>query len=421
MQRPIARYGFLACSVVLLLVVVLVCAPQPPASAAEAVKIGASLAVTGPFSAEAGPGMLKFMEAWVQVVNDEGGVLVQELGKKVPLNLIVYDDESKPEKSVELYEKLANVDQVHAFVGPFSSPITKAASAVAERLSMPMVACEANDTSLFTRGLQWFTSVLELGRPWARTYFEMIADANKQGATNYKTVAILSSDTPHTRDVGRGAVDFAKQAGVQVVFEQQIPFRTTDFAGVLPRLKAATPDIVFLALWPPEMFAFLKQAEELGLRPKEIYARFLGAAFMQAVGERLAEGVVGASYSAQQWFAGKRVEKALARAGLKPYELNWTAIKVTCLEALLQAVQDAGSLEKGKIMATLRGYTQEKPIKALYGPLYFHSNVPVDGETANGFGTQFPIVTQMQQGQQVVVWPREIRDAPYRPVPWPAR
>ena len=90
-------------------------------------------------------------------------------------------------------------------------------------------------------------------------------------------------------------------------------------------------------------------------------------------------------------------------------------------EALLQAVQDAGSLEKGKIMATLRGYTLEKPIKALYGPLYFHSNVPVDGETANGFGTQFPIVTQMQQGQQVVVWPREIRDAPYRPVPWPAR
>src|SRR2546422_7060908 len=127
MQRPIARYVFLACSVVLGLAV-LVCAPQPAVSAAEAVKIGASLAVTGPFSAEAGPGMLKFMEAWAQVVNDEGGVLVQELGKKVPLNLIVYDDESKPEKSVELYGKLANVDQEHAFVGAFSRPSTEAGS-----------------------------------------------------------------------------------------------------------------------------------------------------------------------------------------------------------------------------------------------------------------------------------------------------
>jgi hypothetical protein len=72
-------------------------------------------------------------------------------------------------------------------------------------------------------------------------------------------------------------------------------------------------------------------------------------------------------------------------------------------------------------MATLRGYTPAKPINALYGPLYFNFNMPVEGETANGFGTQYPIVTQMQAGKQVVVWPREIRDAPYRPTAWPAR
>jgi branched-chain amino acid transport system substrate-binding protein len=249
----------------------------------------------------------------------------------------------------------------------------------------------------------------------------MIADANKRGVTSYRTVAIVSSDTPHTRDVGRGAVDFASQAGLQIIAEKQVPFRTTDFSGVIPGLKAARPDIVFLALWPPEMFAFAKQAEELGLRSKEIYSRFLGAAFVQAVGERLAEGVVGGSYSAQKWFARKRVEKALARAGLKPYEMNWTAIKVTCLEAMLQAIQDAGTLDRGKIMVTLRGYSPEKPIQALYGPLYFNFNVTVDGETANGFGTQFPIVMQIQGGKQVAVWPKDIEDVPYHPIPWLGR
>jgi hypothetical protein len=139
------------------------------------------------------------------------------------------------------------------------------------------------------------------------------------------------------------------------------------------------------------------------------------------VGERLAEGVVGGSYSAQKWFAGKRVEKALVRAGLKPYEMNWAAIKVTCLEAMLQAIQDAGTLDCSKIMATLRGYTPEKPIKALYGPLYFNFNVAVDNETAHGFGTQFPIVMQIQRGAPVVVCPRDIQDAPYRPIPWLGR
>lgn len=419
MKRLTPQHGLLIFSFSLFLVV-LAYTPQL-ASAAEVVKLGATLAVTGPFSAEAGPSMLKFMEAWEQVVNEEGGVTLRESGQKLQLDLIVYDDESKPEKSVELYERLANVDQVHTFIGPFSSPITKAASAVAERLNIPMVACEANDTSLFTRGFQWFTSVLELGRPWSRPYFEMLADANKQGLTSYRTVAIVSSDTPHTRDVGRGAVDFATKAGLQVIAEKQVPFRTTDFSGVIPGLKAASPDVVFLALWPPEMFAFVKQADELGLRPKEMYSRFLGAAFGQAVGDKLAEGVVGGSYSAQKWFAGKRVEKALARAGLKPYEMNWTAIKVTCLEAMLQAIQDAGTVDRNKIMATLRGYSADKPIKALYGPLYFNFNVPVEGETANGFGTQFPIVMQIQGGKQVVVWPQDIQDAPYRPIPWLGR
>jgi branched-chain amino acid transport system substrate-binding protein len=263
--------------------------------------------------------------------------------------------------------------------------------------------------------------VLELGRPWSRTYFEMLADANQQGLTSYRTVAIVSSDTPHTRDVGRGAVDFANKAGLQVIAEKQVPFRTTDFSGVIPGLKAASPDIVFLALWPPEMFAFAKQADELGLRPKEIYSRFLGAAFGQAVGAKLAEGVVGGSYSAQKWFVGKRVEKALARAGLKPYDMNWTAIKVTCLEAMLQAIQDAGTVDRSKIMATLRGYSADKPIKALYGPLYFNFQVAVDNETANGFGTQYPIVMQIQGGKQVVVWPKDIQDAAYRPIPWLGR
>ena len=239
MKRLNAQHGLVVFSLSVLLAV-LTYAPQA-VSAAEVVKLGATLAVTGPFSAEAGPSMLKFMEAWEQVVNEEGGVTLRESGQKLQLDLIVYDDESKPEKSVELYEKLANVDQVHTFIGPFSSPITKAVSAVAERLQIPMVACEANDTSLFTRGFQWFTSVLELGRPWSRTYFEMIADANKQGTTSYRTVAIVSSDTPHTRDVGRGAVDFAKTAGLQVIAEKQVPFRTTDFSGVIPGLKAVEP------------------------------------------------------------------------------------------------------------------------------------------------------------------------------------
>ena len=101
-------------TVVLALATVLV-ASSVFAQAPQQIKIGATLAVTGGFSAEWGPPFLQFMMAWEKVVNEEGGVFVKQYNKKLPVKLIVYDDESSPDKSVELYEKLAAVDKVNFF------------------------------------------------------------------------------------------------------------------------------------------------------------------------------------------------------------------------------------------------------------------------------------------------------------------
>jgi branched-chain amino acid transport system substrate-binding protein len=390
-------------------------AAQPPA----AIKIGATLAVTGPFSPEWGPPMLTFMREWVKVVNEEGGVPVKEFNAKLPIELIIYDDESKPPKSVELYERLAAVDRVHLFLGPSTSPITMAASAVAEKLDVPMVGCEANDTALYTRDLKQFVGVLELGYPWSETYFDMVAALNKRGTINYKTVAIVSSDRPHTLDVGRGADEFARRAGLGVAIHERVPFGTTDFSAIIAKIKPLDPDVVFLSLWPPEMNAFVKQAEELKLKPRDLYSRFLGAGFIAGVTPRLAEGVTGATYNSKKWFAGTRAAKVARRLNVEPYDIAWLAIKYTCMEALLTAIQDAGTLDRKRVMATLRGYAKERPIKAIYGPLYFNAGVQVGDKKASGFGTQKPIVMQVQGGKLQVVWPEAAADAAYKPTPRP--
>ncbi|MBI2152919.1 MAG: amino acid ABC transporter substrate-binding protein [Candidatus Rokubacteria bacterium] len=389
------------------------------AKAPDTIRIGATLAVTGPFSPEWGPPMLKFMTEWTKVVNEEGGIFLKEFNAKVPIELVIYDDESKPPKSVELYEKLNAADKVHVFLGPSTSPITMAASTVAEKLSIPMMACEANDTALFTRDLKWFAGVLELGYPWSETYFDMIGALNKRGATKYSSVTIISSDRPHTLDVGRGADDFARRAGLKVVFHEKVPFGTTDYSALIAKIKPLDPDIVFLSLWPPEMIAFVKQAEELKLKPRDLYSRFLGAGFITGVSPRLAEGVTGATYNAKKWFAGTRAEKVAKRLGVDPYDVAWLAIKYNCMEALLTALQDAGTLDRAKVMATIRAYNKAKPIKAVYGPLFFSWNVQVGDKQANGFGTQKPIVMQVQGGKLQVIWPEAAADAKYKATPRP--
>ena len=385
----------------------------PPAP--KSIKIGATLAVTGPFAPEWGPPMLDFMKKWAETVNAEGGVTLKGHGNaKVPIELLVVDDESKPDKSVELYEKFATVDKVDVFLGPSTSPISIAASTVADKHGIPMVGCEVNDTAAFTRGLKWFVGVLELGVPWSETYFDLVKTSNAQGKTSYKTVGIVISDRAHTLDVGKGAKEFAEKAGLRVVETQTVPFNTTDFSAVIPKLRSADPDIVFLALWPAEANAFIKQAEELKLKPRELYSRFLGEGFIQGVGAKLAEGVVGATYNAKKWFAGTRAEKVFNALKVDPYSLAWGAIKFTCLEALVTAIQDTGTVDRAKVMATLLGYTKDKPIKAIFGPLYFSPGVKVGDKEANGFGTQKPVVMQIQGGKAFVVWPQAIQDASHK-------
>ena len=121
------------------------------AQAPTEIRVGATVAVTGPASAEVGH-LKKMMELWAETVNAQGGVMLTEYGKKLPVKMIVYDDTSKPPDAVRLYEKLVTEDKVHILLGPYSSPITVAASTVAEKHQVPMIALEANSTGIFKRG-----------------------------------------------------------------------------------------------------------------------------------------------------------------------------------------------------------------------------------------------------------------------------
>lgn len=356
------------------------------------------------------------MKEWEKVVNEEGGVLIKEYNAKLPVALVIYDDESSADKSVELYEKLAAVDKVHVFLGPSTSPISMRVSTVAQRLRIPMLGVEANDTALFARGFEWFAGVLELGYWWSEHYFNMIKAMNERGTTKYRTVAVLASDTPHTKDVGTGAVAYAKKAGLEVLSYESVPFRTTDFSAIITKWKSLDPDMIFLSLWPPEINAFIKQSQELGLKPRDLHSRFIGKALKEAVGEKLAEGITGETYMAYK-FLDARGKKIFERLGVDPYDLPWSAIKYVGMEALVKILEKAGSLDRAKIMATVKAPDLVLPV--IYGTLRFHWNYKEGDRVLNGFGTQKPHVAQFRGGKLQVIWPPAIADAGYQPTPRP--
>jgi len=136
--------------------------PLAAMGAPDAVHIGATVSQTGHFSSEIGP-FKRLMNAWADMVNEKGGIMVKEYGKKLPVKFTIYDDKSDQATVKKYYERLATVDRVNLMLGPYSSPLTFAASTAGENHQIPFIAICANSPKIYTRGFNWLVGVIDLG------------------------------------------------------------------------------------------------------------------------------------------------------------------------------------------------------------------------------------------------------------------
>ncbi|HMH51433.1 MAG TPA: amino acid ABC transporter substrate-binding protein [Candidatus Acidoferrum sp.] len=381
------------------------------------IKIGGTMAVTGAFAVEWGPTAKAFMEEWAKMMNERGGVFVKEANAKLPIKLTVYDDGSSPDRAVELYERLATTDKVDFFTGPATSPITIRASTVAEKYGIPMVTAEANSPAIFARGFKWLVGADRPAPQWAEDYYAMAKALMDAGAMpRLKTVAVIQENTPHTMDVGWGGIHRAGIAGLTVVATETVPPNAADFSAIIGKLKALNPDMLYVATWAGTAAAFAKQAFELGLRPKELHIPHstITDKYYGMVGASIGEGITGTTHEAHFKHGDKDAYFALRkRVGLSGFDAGWTSLRFIALEALTKAIEGAGSLDRAKVMAALRGLKYE----TLHGPLAFSFGVEVAGKKVDGVGNKSVFPAQWQNGKIEVLWPPEVATAKYRPRP----
>src|SRR5919197_285235 len=380
-------------SLILLLAGVSWAQPHVP----EAILIGGTIAQSGPMSAEVGP-FKKMMDAWADMVNEKGGLFVKAYGKKLPIKFVVYDDASKQDNTVKFYERLVTVDKVHILIGPYSSPLTFAASTMAEKHGIPMVAAQANSTAIFSRGFKWLVGVIDDGPKWSNHYFDMLQEEGKA-----KTIGFVIQDTLHAKEVGSGAVPKAREIGLEVVFEESVQANTMDFTPTITTLGAANPDLIYVSAFPPFAIGFYKQALELGLNPREFHIIHHGAAFRNAVGEANANYVTGENY----WMLGisygkpEVFEEVLKRTGIPLEDYPWASIHMFAFEAIQAAIEQAASLQPAALLSALKGLD----IVTLGGRLRF--------DPKTGQGTLNPFPTQIQNGTYVTLWPKDIATGPH--------
>ena len=112
-------------------------------------RIGAPLPTTGGLAPE-GAKQQRGYDLWLQAANASGGIDVG--GHQVKVEVVYADYQSNTPRAVQLAERLITQDGCSLLFGPQGSGATKAASSVAERYKVPMIAPTASSREVFNQG-----------------------------------------------------------------------------------------------------------------------------------------------------------------------------------------------------------------------------------------------------------------------------
>lgn len=186
-------------------------------------------------------------------INAAGGVL----GKK--LVLISEDDQSKADEAVNAVQKLINRDHVVAVIGEVASKRSLAAGNICERYKVPMVSPASTNPDV-TKGKKY------IFRTCFTDDFQGTVNGQFAAKQGWKKVAVL---TDVNNDYSKGLAKFFREAyekaGGKIVADESYREGDSDFKAQLTRIKAASPDAVFVPGYYTDVGLILRQARELGL------------------------------------------------------------------------------------------------------------------------------------------------------------
>jgi branched-chain amino acid transport system substrate-binding protein len=200
------------------------------AFAADAIKIGAVLSVTGPasFLGEPEKNTLLMMQ---DQLNAAGGIN----GQKV--EVVVYDDESDVNKCVMAAKKLLDQDQVSVVIGPSISGNTLAITKFFSAAEVPLVSCAAAEK--IVRPVDpWVFNTPQLDR---HAVTKILQHAKAKG---YTKLAILTVSDGYGQ-AGRGVLtELIPGQGFTLVADEVYGPKDTDMSAQLTKIKGAGADAI---------------------------------------------------------------------------------------------------------------------------------------------------------------------------------
>jgi branched-chain amino acid transport system substrate-binding protein len=387
-----------------------------PAQAAEPVKIGCSMAMTGGV-AGIGKQILLALQIWRDQVNKTGGLLGR------PVVLDCYDDQSSPANVPGIFTKLIDIDKVDLLIGPYATNMVAPVIPVLMQKGQMTVGILANAANHEFHYPRYFSMNATGPDPESSysTGFLALADAQKPRP---QTIALLGADAEYGRNAVAGARKNATSDGYKIVYDHYYPPDVTDCAPVMRAVQATNPDIVFVAAYPPDSVCVVRAANEIGLKTKMFGGALVGLGITSVelqLGPLMNGMVNSAVFAPAKTLMSPEAEtlikeyqaRAAKETGIDPLGYVFPPFGYAAGQVLEAAVKATHSLDPAKLSAWLHTH----PVKTVLREITFGP----DGEwTQSGrLFVQFRHVVPNDLDQYrgtdhaAIVWPAKYKTADF--------
>ena len=383
-----------ALPLVSLLLLVLVVPPLGAAPSGPPLRIGSTLALTGPLASN---GIVHKIagEIFIEQLNKQNGLLGR------PVEWVLLDDQSRPDQTRTLYERLLTVDKVDLLIGPYATASILSAMAVTQRYQRILISHTFGQPRLSTYEMHFpaNASGLEPEKTWPAKVFDVLQSSGKPP----KTVAIVTSKFPSLHFISVGARDLAQARGLNVVLYLEYEFGNRDFGPIAARIKSVNPDFLWVGAIGLDGNLLIDAFKKIDYTPNWHFYVFPAPGPMAQHPD--AKGALAITeFEEHSPFTDNAVaaefvklfaERA-TKAGLPyPKADNQAAVSYSAWQVLEAAVNGAKSLDDKVLAQWLRA----NRIKAIAGDRRFNG--------PQNYGDDLYKVKQVQDGQWKVIWPKE--------------
>lgn len=392
-----------------------------PLRAAETVKIGVLMPLTGN-AAAAGQASKAAVEIAAEIVNGkhpELGNLPLATTEGLPnvgaakVELVFVDHQGNPSLAQQLATRLITQDKVQALLGAYQSSCSFTATAVAERYGIPFLVGDSAALNITGRGFKWVFRTTPIASDYAATYMRFFDDMKKEGK-KIASIAVVNENTDYGTSVADSIEAAAKTSNMPVAIRIPYSASSTDVSAQVLQLKEKQPDVTIFISYTSDSILYIKGMKNLDYLPPMVIGDdtgFSDPSFIPAVGD-IAQGAMNRS----AWDIGKPGtptskinDMYKAKTGR---DLDDTSGRnMQGFFALAEAINRAGSTEPEKIRETLTR-TDLKPDQLMMG----YNGIKFDQTGQNILASTYLI--QLKGKQYQLVWPQKAATAS---LDWPMK